>query len=89
MRKLIYIFLFVGFCILPAIATAADYAGPVQLVGGALQQATTSVMTQLTGMAFKLLFYFSLLKFTILGIGQIRSGDIEMSIGKFASAFLS
>lgn len=67
---------------------AADYYGPGDLVGSALQQASTSVMTQLTNIGFKLLFGLSLLKFTIIGFNQVAAGDIEMSVGKYAKAFV-
>lgn len=67
---------------------AEDFYGPGDLVGSALQQASTGVMTQLTNVGFKLLFGLSLLKFTIIGFNQVASGEIEMSVGKYAKAFV-
>lgn len=78
--------------LLPALAQAAatptDYNGPVDQVAAALTASSTKVMNQLTGIAFTILFSLSMLKFTIMGYSQIVAGDIEMTIGKYARAFI-
>ena len=73
---------------IPEISMAADYYGPADMVGDALQKSTTAIMGQLTGIAFKMLFGLSLLKFAIQGYGLINQGDIEMSIGKWAKSLI-
>jgi len=85
MKKFTCVFLLLLIAI-PSLAFAADAGEGTNLVGAALQQSTTNVMNQLTGVAFKLLFALSLLKFSIKGWDLIADGEIEKSfatLGKY------
>jgi len=77
-----------GLFLLPELAIADDYAGPIDLVGAALQQSTLSVMNQLNGIAFNILYGLSMLKFIIMGYGQFKNGEIETLINKLAFGFI-
>ena len=83
MKKLIYLSLLVILIITPELALA-DYVFPTDMVGNALLESTNAVMIQLTTIAFSLLFYLSLLQFSIKGYGMVIDGEIEKSIGNVA-----
>lgn len=91
MKKFLKILLVIGgigILLLPEFSAAADYYGPSDMVGAALQQSTTNIMSQLTKVGFTILFGLSLIKFAIMGYGQVLAGDIEMTVGKYAKAFI-
>lgn len=79
-----FLSLLIAAAILPSIAMAADAGAGTNLVGAALQESTTQVMNHLTGVAFKLLFALSMLKFVIKGYGLMQDGEIESGIGTAA-----
>ena len=87
MKKLIYCFLLVLLIVTPDLALA-DYVWPTDMVGAALDQSTNAIMKQLTGIAFSLLFYLSLLQFSIKGYAMVLDGEIEKSIGNVAKYIL-
>lgn len=87
-KNLLLVAILAGIVFLPETVSAQDYYGPIDQVGGALQDATAAILKQITEVAFKLLFSLSLVKFILQGITLAKAGDIEMSIGKWASSFL-
>lgn len=80
MKKIIS---FIAFFVLafPVAALAFEYTGPVDLVGAALTQSTTTITNNLQTVALRLLFAFLVLQFVIDGYGQLVRGEIESMIG--------
>lgn len=82
------IIILIGIGLLSNVAMADDYYGPVNMVGKAFQQASTTIMKQLTDVGFKLLFGLSMINFIMIGYKEIQNGEIDRSIGSFVKAFI-
>lgn len=96
MRKIFLIFLalfLVSFCFNVMAQTTAlvppdGHLWAPTLVKNSMANAVAKIMSDLQSIGIKLLFGLSLLQLTIIGYGQIQSGEIDASLGKFARAFI-